>query len=233
MKKCVLIFALLLTFFPLIRTEAASVDENISAEDVSFLTLDVLDGCTWEDLSSTTANLSKEDELISRLIPYLNDMGVGLGGIPLEEVDFERLVQKVEKVVTIYNLAHENQFFVDAYLLNEMCGQISVHCMPEEVQRLNAKIHLIGQAVQLKQDEITYWESSQNMGSGKSGTLKKSDGLTLTVTGVSYLDPNGNITSSVYGKKERIYIGKTHMLHISIDGTDLAWVNSDDLISVD
>lgn len=92
------------------------------------------------------------------------------------------------------------------------------------IEHVQGPVLYVGQVAEVALDTITYWETSQNFGSGKYGECSK--GETVFVTRVAYLDDAGNVLDTYCLDDGFIEIdfSRRYMLHIWADGHDLGWV---------
>lgn len=224
---------------------SVNVQETETVEDNSTLTIDVIEELFWEELVNKSQYItSEEDKYVSWLINGINKtqtipiyhdtcyVKYGMGGIALEKVDYDRLMQKFQRVIDLYNHYHDEelQLEITPKILNELYMQVDVKSA--NLEYLENPVTCMGQLAHLELRSsigVVYWESSQNFGSGKHGlaTINNAyipNDLVVTVNGVAYLDDYGNIISSSYGTTQEIEIWKKRMIHISANGIDLGWV---------
>lgn len=222
---------------------SVNVQETEMVEDNSTLTIDVIQELSWEELMNSSQSItSQEDKYLSWLINGINKtqtipayhdtryIKYGIGGIALEKVDYDRLMQKFQRVIDLYNDHHDLQLEITPKILNELYLQVNVDST--NLDYLENPVTSVGQLAYLESRSSTgavYWESSQNFGSGKYGmaTINNAyipNDLIVTVNGVAYLDDNGNVLSSSYGTTQEIETIEKRMLHISANGMDLGWV---------
>lgn len=218
-------------------------------EDNSTLTIDVIEDLFWEELVNKSQSItSEEDKFVSLLINGINKtlpgyddtyyVYYGMGGIPLDKVNYERLMQKLQRVIDLYNQYHDLQIEITPKILNEYYMQVDAKST--NLYYLENPVTRVGQLAHLELRDSTgvyYWESSQNFGSGKHGMASMNNAhipndLVVTVNGVAYLDDNGNIISSSYGTTQEIEFWEKRMLHISANGIDLGWVYPTNLTKV-
>lgn len=231
---------------------SVNVQETEIVEDNSTLTIDVIEELFWEELVNKSQSItSEEDKYVSWLIngidntqtiPAYHDtcyVKYGIGGIALEKVDYDRLMQKFQRVIDLYNYYHDLQLEITPKILNELYMQVDVNST--NLEYLENPVTCVGQLAHLELRSsigVVYWESSQNFGSGKHGmaTINNAyipNDLVVTVNGVAYLDDYGNIISSSYGTTQEIEIWKKRMIHISANGIDLGWVYPTNLTSAE
>ena len=224
---------------------SVNVQETETVEDNSTLTIDVIEELFWEELVNKSQSItSEEDKYVSWLINGINKtqtipiyhdtcyVNYGMGGIALEKVDYDRLMQKFQRVIDLYNHYHDEdlQLEITPKILNELYMQVDVKSA--NLEYLENPVTCMGQLAHLELRSsigVVYWESSQNFGSGKHGlaTINNAyipNDLVVTVNGVAYLDDYGNIISSSYGTTQEIEIWKKRMIHISANAIDLGWV---------
>ena len=225
---------------------SVNVQETETVEDNStFLTSEWFAELFLEESANKSQSItSEEDKYVSELsnginktqtMPAYHDtcyVRYIIGGIALEKVDYDRLMQKFQRVIDRYNQYHDEdlQLEITPKILNEHNMQVEVNSA--NLKYLGNPVTCMGQLAHLELRSsigVVYWESSQNFGSGKHGlaTINNAyipNDLVVTVNGVAYLDDYGNIISSFYGTTQRIEIWKKRMIHISANGIDLGWV---------
>lgn len=233
------------------ETAVALQEECNSLEDNSTLTIEVISELFWDELVDKSHSItSEEDRCVSWLINAVDEpqtipaypdetyISYSQGGIPLNNIEYDRLMQKFYCVIELYNHYHNLQLELTPKILNELYMQIDVKST--NLRYLENPVTQIGQLAHIdlrNGGSIRYWESSQNFGSGKSGMASLnnpylSNDLIVTVNGVAYLDDDGNIISSSYGGSDEINFWEKRMLHISANGIDLGWVYPTDLTRV-
>lgn len=242
--------------------------DNIETEEVEDgkLTLELLDQMdSWEELINTALPVSyidranienKEDRCCVMLMECINVrnkahvyhdqeyISVGLGGIRLEEIEYERMLKKYQKIIEIFNESNDLHLVWEAKPLSGNCFQINVESTNSIEMRNPAT--KVGQKVILKPG-IKYWESAANDGSGKYDTVTKKNtyiprGGVVTVNGYAYYtDDSRNTIEELYyrsyseiGDKEAHIVEpwRFRMLHICTPTTDLGWVYPEDVIMV-
>lgn len=142
-------------------------------------------------------------------------------GCGLEVENCEEFISELRSAVEEYNSCHEQQ--IEVYIDITGDDWVSVDFVSENLYYIkNTPIH-IGKVCYVREGEWNYWESSKDFGSGKSGTIGTAEAV--RVTGVSYLDEDGNIISTSFDDSEEIRSADLRMLHIcSIEGDDLGWI---------
>ncbi len=92
------------------------------------------------------------------------------------------------------------------------------------IEYIQGPVLYVGQIAEVSLDTITYWETSQNFGTGKYGECAKGD--IVFVTRVAYLDDAGNILDTYCLDDGFIQLdfSRRYMLHIWAEGHDLGWV---------
>lgn len=92
------------------------------------------------------------------------------------------------------------------------------------IEHIQGPVLYVGQLAEVVLDTITYWETSQNFGTGKYGECSRGD--MVFVTRVAYLDDAGNVldTYCLDDGFTEIDLSRRYMLHIWKDGYDLGWV---------
>lgn len=137
----------------------------------------------------------------------------------------------------------EHQVRPDGTLTIENTNQSTqVDIKSTNLADLEKPVTEIGQLTVVKQD-TTYWETSQNFGTGRNNIVTADNiyvpqDRVVTVNAVSYLDENGNIKSSFYrtfdqlqqqSPNVQVEICQQCMVHICTDTTDLGWVSPENL----
>ena len=220
-----------------VRTNAQETVE----EDNSYLTIEVIENSFWDKLESFNYPVkTKEDEYLTWLIdgireptntiPAFGDLpyiSLGIGGFREEEIDFERFIYKCQRIIDLYNHTHDLQLMMKASITCSEMLQIDVQSKkPDFIENM---VILTGQLAHVK--ETMYWESAQNYGSGKNGVTET---RVVQVNGAAYLDENGEVQSSYYGKTpKQIEMWAPRMLHICTEDTDLGWVYPTQLTCID
>lgn len=133
----------------------------------------------------------------------------------------EEFISELMIAVEEYNSCHQKKIEVDYEIMRD--DYISVDFYSENLYYIENTPIYIGKVAYVREGEWNYWESSENFGSGKSGNIETSSAV--IVTGVSYLNEEGNIISSSSSGSERIQVTELRMLHISsIEGEELGWI---------
>lgn len=195
------------------------------------LTLKSMEDLTWEELlKESKKTTSYEDWYINMLVEginktnyieayFMNYISYVLGGIKLREVDRSRLMEKMNKVIEIYNEYHELQLEMTTKILSEDYMQVDVKS--SNLEDVADPVWKVGDLAYVKPDS-TYYEGCEYFGVGKPGTMVPEDRI-IKVVGVSYLNSVGRIESLSYKDGEDIEIWKKRMLLIS-DGNNLGWI---------
>lgn len=245
-----------------------SLTDSIETKEVEDgkLTLELLQQMSsWEELVNTAIPISdssykhienKEDFYTVMLINGINHklslpvyhsaeyISHGLGGIKLKEIDYDRLMQKYQTIIDIYNASDELQLVWNPKILNENYMQVDI--TSTNVIAMKHPATKVGQQVVLKQG-ATYWESAWNDGSGKYGIATDTnryipEDYIVTVNGFAYYldESRTTIMESYYkpydelGEQESdIKPWKFRMVHICTETTDLGWVYAEDVVRVD
>lgn len=151
---------------------------------------------------------------------YPNEYYIFKGYTELVE-DSEEFISELRTAVEEYNSSHEERIEVDIEIMTD--DYISVDFYSENLYYIENTPTDIGKVVYVREGEWNYWESSENFGSGKSGSIETAS--TVIVTGVSYLNEDGTIISSSFNESDRIKVTELRMLHIcSIEGEDMGWI---------
>lgn len=200
-------------------------------EDTSTLTVEFIKNSTWDRLLSQDNFIkTEEDKYLNWLIEHIQKplftpvysqqyISFSIGGIRLEDIDTIRFCEKVHQVVALYNSSNSLQLKTNVEFYE---NSLSIECKSSNLDYLENPVTATKKTAHVRADTV-YWESSENFGSGKSGMI--SGGSLVTVNGVSYLDDNGNILSSYYDVPTEIDIWEKRMLHISLNGINLGWVD--------
>ena len=216
------------------------------------LTIENIKQSTWEELLKKIQNITSfEDKYVQCLvealkepqtIPIYHDTeyeSYCMAGLRLDDIDTNRMIQKCQAVVDLYNASHSLQL--------EMTYKFYPTSMSFDIKSTNLKdienpVMEIGQFAVVKEGTV-YWETSQDFGSGKHNTVTPSNiyvpqDRIVTVNAVSYLSEDGNINSSFYrtfdqlqqqNPNVQIEIWQKRMVHICTDKTDLGWVYPENL----
>jgi hypothetical protein len=244
--------------------EDSSDDTETEEVEDGKLTLELLEQIeSWEELCNKVLPISdvdranidnKEDQCCVALIESINVrnkshvyhdqeyISVGLVGIPMKGMNYNRLIQKYNEIIRIYNESNDLYLVWESKPLSGNCFQINVESTNSIDMRNPAT--KVGQKVILKPG-IKYWESAENDGSGKYDTVTKNNthiprGGVVTVNGYAYYtDDSRNTIEELYyrsyseiGDKEAHIIEpwRFRMLHICTPTTDLGWVYPEDVI---
>jgi len=239
-----------------IETKEANVEDGK-------LTLELLDQIeSWEELIKTGLPISygdranienKEDRYCVMLLETLNEkntenvyhnqeyVSVGLAGIKLEEINYNRLMKKYQRIIDIYNESNNLHLVWDVKPLNFNCIQVDIEST--NLIELSNTATMVGQQVILKPG-TRYWESPLKDGSGEYGEVSKNnlnipkDGV-VTVNGVAYYkdDSRKKIVESYYkpynelkNNERNIVLWNYRMLHICTETTDLGWIYPENVI---
>ena len=215
-------------------------------DDYGFLTVEVIENSFWEELTvKSNTIVSDEDMYISWVINSINNpssvpcypgdpyISFTITDIPINRINPERLICKLDRVIALSNYYHpELQVTMCPKILNAFEMQIDIDST--NVAFMNSPVTYVGQSAYIRPDSL-YWEKSETFGAGKFGRIIPEnpyipDECIVQVTGVSYLDDNGNVISS--SNKNEINIWSKRMIHVSVNGTDLGWVYPTDLKSI-
>lgn len=248
MKKLIasmLVFAFMLSF-NLIKASALTPGNDIAisntSTDNSTFTLDRLTNMTWENLVSETSNatvLSKDDALViyavnSLLTPQMNDQtpyyhfGMAFSNIS------NQTIAKCICVALLFD-AENTQDHLD--VIPWETEENSIFFTSFNTGLLTNYVQSVGQYAMVAPGE-TYWESSENYGSLRHGTISQGNPYLLSshmvqVDGVSYLDDKGRIESFSFEEGLEIDTSKSPMLHIiSPNGFDLGWIAYDKVMKL-
>jgi len=212
-------------------------------EDNSVLSINVIENAFWEKLEGLNYPVrTKEDEYLTWLIsgiseptstiPAFGDLpyiSYSMGGLREEDIDVDRFIYKCQRIIDLYNHTHDLQLTMKADF-STSSKMLGIDVRSENPDFIENMVVLTGQLAHVKERTI-YWESAQNYGSGKNGVT---DTRVVQVNGVAYLDENGEVQSSYYGKTPRqIEMWATRMLHICTEDTDLGWVYPTQLTCID
>lgn len=220
MKK---LFTTLLVLVILMTSMSVNAQEQETPEDQSYLTIERIENSFWEVLESCKfPKMTKEDEFIAYIIEEIREpkvitgfydlkvISIRIKNIPDKDVDIDRLVLKCQLIVELYNHYHDLQLTVEKKKFTYSTTDIFIKSeIPDFIKDMVA---MTGQLAHVKEGTI-YWESSEKYGSGKSGKIKET--CVVKVNGVAYLDKNGNVVFSYYGKKIQP-IRKTMMTMVHI-----------------
>lgn len=240
------LFIITLSFlFPTFHCQAAEIatDTGLTSSDVdvatsdddSYLTIEVIEECFWEELvDKSQAPISEEDCVIQTMIELIEAQQLRCFSeraylvFPINNmVNYDRLMQKLGKVVELYNAS----FDVPIKLIDKSNSEGNLAAIYFEVASILNPVSYLGQFATVTSENAVYWESSEGFGSGSSGSIKV--GSVVLVDKVSYLDEDGTIlnVNSLEDSDLEIDISQMLMLHIwSIDGKDLGWICPRDLI---
>ena len=242
------------------RVEAADTAKDVAViasetqemEDGK-ITLEFLNQLSsWEELKNTVLPMAetyqnKEDFYCVMLIrsldkpmvsPIYHDeyIRIGFGGIKLNEIDYNRLMNKYQTIIDIYNASKEIQVGLETRILSESILQVYVSS--DNVFYMENTPTKIGQKVFLKPG-TTYWESCYNDGSGRQGVVTDNDNSIVRVNGVAYLDENLTVVGSYYkpynelGETEvDINTSERRMLHICTEKSELGWIFAENAIGL-
>lgn len=236
--------------------------ETKEAEDGK-ITLELLQRITsWKELTNTAFSISdsncndttnKEDFYCIMLITSINKRSTApvyhdeeyisqsIGGIRLKEIDYNRLMQKYQKIIDIYNTSNNLQLVWKTKLLNEEIIQVDIKST--NISDREQPVTQVGQKAILKNGAI-YWESAQNDGSGKHEVATDTnhyipEDYVVTVNGYAYYSDKSRttISESYYtpygelgGKECDIKGSEFRMVHICTETTDLGWVYAEDVV---
>lgn len=239
------LFIITLSFlFPAFHCQAAEIASNSGStssevdaailDDDSFLTVGVIEECFWEKLvDKSQAPISEEDCVIQAMIKLIESQQLrcftkkAYLAYPINDrVNYERLMQKLEKVVELYNAS----FDVPIQLIDKSSSEGNFAAIYLEVASIPNPVSYLGQLATVTSEDAVYWESSESFGSGASGNIEV--GSMVVVDMVSYLDEDGTISnvSSLKDSVVDIDFSRMHMLHIRSNGKDLGWIYPRDLI---
>lgn len=211
------------------------------ATDSGYLTIEVIEEAFWDKLEGFDYPINtKEDEYLTWLIrgiskpstipafgnlPYIN---YSMGGFKTEEIDIERFTLKCQSVINLYNHTHDLQLEMKPTMTSSQIFGIDVKSKdPDYIENM---VIMTGEIAHVKEGTV-YWESAKNYGSGEHAVTKA---RVVQVNGVAYLNDNGQIMSSYYGKTPvQIERWTPRMLHISTVEKDLGWVYPTQLTSFD
>lgn len=186
---------------------------------MSSLTVQAKDAETSEEKVKSMINeLDDAKEPAGEAYPdeYIIHTGCGL-----QVENCEEFISELRTAVEEYNSCHEQE--IEVYIDITGNDWVSVDFASENLYYIENTPTDIGKVVYVREGEWSYWESSKNFGSGKSGTIETAEAV--IVTGVSYLDEDGNIISTSFDDSEEIRFADLRMLHIcSIEGDDLGWI---------
>lgn len=151
---------------------------------------------------------------------YPNEDYIANGyGVQVE--DAEEFISELREAVEEYNSCQEQD--IEVYIEIMRDDYISVDFRSENLYYIENTPIDIGKVVYVREGEWNYWESSFGFGTGKHGTVKS--GNAVIVTGVAYMDEDGNTISTNFNESEKIRSTELRMLHIcSIEGDDLGWI---------
>jgi len=151
---------------------------------------------------------------------YPNEYYIHTGcGLHVESC--EEFISELREAVEEYNRCHEQQ--IEVYIDITGNDWVSVDFTTENLYYIEHTPIDIGKVCYVREGKWNYWESSENFGSGRHGTVEGGDAV--IVTKVAYLDEDGNIISSCFNDSEEIRVEELRMLHIcSIEGDDLGWI---------
>ncbi len=207
---------------------------------------------SWEELKNTVLPMAetyqnKEDFYCVMLIrsldkpmvsPIYHDaeyIKIGFGGIKLNEIDYNRLMNKYQTIIDIYNASKEIQVGLETRISESI---LQVYVSSDNVFYMENTPTKIGQKVFLKPG-TTYWESCYNDGSGRQGVVTDNDNSIVRVNGVAYLDENWTVVGSYYkpynelGETEvDINTSERRMLHICTEKSELGWIFAENAIGL-
>lgn len=151
---------------------------------------------------------------------YPNEDYIAIGYA--EEIEnCEEFRDELRAAVEEYNSCHEQKIEVCIDIMRD--DWVSVDFASENLYYIEHTPIDIGKVCYVREGKWNYWESSENFGSGRHGTVEGGDAV--IVTKVAYLDEDGNIISSCFNDSEEIRVEELRMLHIcSIEGEDLGWI---------
>ena len=214
---------------------------------------------SWDTLVRNTKNLELNPEeessdygcqsLIAILETFQNDnyyeipeafhfqYRIAIAGGGFESGDFLDKNEKYSKIVELYNESNPEKVYLTYQFPCTDTFEYSILTDTYWVDKL--KPRNMGEHVILREG-ASYWESSNNDGSGISNTITGSNVniSVFAINGVAYLnDARESVISSSYSPygeilEEELDYGKPLMLHLCTDTTDLGWVHADDVISV-
>lgn len=239
-----------------VETKEANVEDGK-------LTLELLDQIeSWEELIKTGLPISygdranignKEDRYCVMLLETLNEkntenvyhnqeyVSVGLGGIKLEEINYDRLLKKYQRIIDIYNESNNLHLVWEVKPLSFNCIQVDIEST--NLIELSNTATMVGQKVILKPG-TRYWESPLNDGSGEYGEVNKNniyipkDGVVI-VNGFVYYkdDTRKKIVESYYkpynelkNNECNIVLWNYRMIHICTETMDLGWIYPENVI---
>ena len=221
-----------------------NVLEQMSWEKIVANAKIVLDSEKWNRVRNGLNNsdsvdvFSKEDIYISHIISDLDwnssDFDLYWWQLTrhcgLTDIDFDRLILKLNTISGIYD--NHNNRKTDVFPTSESSSGIKIYICSISAKYFDNLVSNVGETAHLQitrsSPSVPYWESSQNFGSGAFSIASITnpcvpEGQPVTVTGVSYLDDDGNILSISYEIGHQIDKSNNYMLLFSYDGTDFGW----------
>lgn len=209
----------------------------------STLTLQRIKGSSWEELETLTTNItSEEDMYLTSLVENLKNPMISsvyhdkefiyyemIIGLSLA-VDLERLFEKSQSVLDVYNASHELQVELLDPSISGNGTSFSFYFQSTNAYEVILSVNQLGQVL-LTNSNTTYWETSYHFGTGKHNFINEHD--IVIINGVSYLREDGSIESSSYKTYEQLLhsdsaiaidASKKYMLHICSETTDFGWI---------
>lgn len=189
-----------------------------------------------KDTDSSTENTRNSKEEVERMLNGLEERPAGRGYpndnyismhyvFRLDRIDYDSLERELQEAVEVYNSCNELEIEAKISTVSEGYGEVCFSS--KNLYYIEHTPIYIGQRAYVRAGKWKYWESSENLGSGKSGTIEAKEGeqIAVIVTGVSYLNEEGEIISSTFNDCEEIKFAELRMLHISNEeGVDLGWI---------
>lgn len=244
--------------------QSSPSEDAAETVDNNQLTIEVMQEMSWEELVNA-ASLIKvnynetdrlEDYYTTWLISELTErMTVSIYhdmecisknlGFSIGNIDYNHLIQKYQCIIDVYNAYNNLQLVWETTISNGNFMQIDI--WSTNVDELNHPATYVGQKVRLKEG-ATYWESSQNDGSGRCGIATVDNAFipedfVVTVNGFAYFDESRTEVlksyyrpySSLEGQENAVKIiyYNRRMLHICTETIDLGWVYAEDVFAID
>ena len=249
---------------PVSTTEPTGVNAEITQEELEDgkITIKVIEKmCSWDELVNMVIPTkpvyaeieNKEDLYVVMLVDGITKQqemenneyfDLVIGGIKRQMIDLNRLMQKFQDIIDIFNQYHEIQLVLEYTILNETYMQVNVKSTNVKEVVIPSFPH-IGKFVILK-DGATYWESSKNFGSGNFGVATDNnrhipENYTVMVNGFAYFDESKiNIVDFYYKPYNEVEVMEIKvkyieqlMLHICTETSDLGWVYAGDVVCID
>lgn len=248
MKKLIasmMVFAFMLSF-SVVKASALTPDNDISisntSTDKSTFTIERLTNLSWEELVSevTNATLQTQDDALVvyavnfLLTPQMNDQTPYYHfGMYINDISDQIKVKSI--YVALLFDAENTQDNLDVIPWETESGSIFFTSFNSGL--LTNYVQYIGQYAMVTPGE-DYWESSENYGSLRHGTISQTNPYLLSshlvrVDGVSYLDEEGRIESFSFEEGVEIDTSKSPMVHIvSPKGFDLGWISYDKVMKL-